>query len=330
MVSNVRSIAREAGVSPATVSRVLNNVPTVAEDLRERVLAVIERMNYLPNSNARSLSTSKQGVIGVILQDLRGEFFLELIKGLDTAAQKHGYHVLLSSTQGKPYEIESVVRKQYGKVDGFIVVVPATPPKLLVSVSQRVPTVWVNQTYTGQPASSIVTDNYGAAKKMTEHLLAQGRQKIAFISGPEYNFEARERKRGFIETMREYGHIPPLILDGDFTDECGFFYATAIAQQIQGIDAVFAANDNMALGCLFGLKNQGIQVPEQVMIGGFDDMHVARFVRPQLTTIRVDSGRLGEQAVDLLVQKMNDSTHEIADVVMPLELVVRQSTQVVK
>jgi LacI family transcriptional regulator len=329
MASNVRSIAREAGVSVATVSRVLNNVPTVAPELRERVQAVIERQSYLPNSNARSLSTSKQGVIGVIVQDLWGAFFLEMIKGLDAAAQRHGFHILLASTQDKPYEVEHVVRKQFGKVDGFIVAMPATPPKLLLSVSQRVPTVWVNQTYSSQPATSIVSDNYGAACAMTEHLLAQGRSKIAFIAGPEENYEARERKRGFLDTMARAGHSPAAIFEGDFFEECGFALAQRIAQDIEHIDAVFAANDNMALGCLLGLSNQGIRVPEQVIIGGFDDMRVARFVQPQLTSIRVDLGRLGEQAVDLLVKKIN-STEPVDNVVMPLELVVRQSTRLIK
>lgn len=328
MTYNVRSIAKEAGVSVSTVSRVINNVPTVAQELRERVQAVIDKKNYLPNSSARSLSIQKQEIIGVILPSLQGEFFPELIKGLDAVARQHHYHILLSSTHGKPNEADRIVRSLYGKVDGFIIVVPEVIGRLLKIVSQRVPTVWVNQALADGQATTVMTDNFNAACTMTEHLIAQGRRKLAFISGPEHNYEACERRRGFLHTLSQHQIEPILILKGDFTEESGFHAAQSILQGLPDVDAVFAANDLMALGCLFALRNADIGIPEQLLLAGFDDIPVARFVHPQLTTVRVQARHLGERAVELLMKKMNHQNTPIENEVISPQLVVRHSTSV--
>lgn len=328
MTSNVRSIAKEAGVSPATVSRVLNNVPTVDEALRARVQAVIDKQKYLPNSSARSLSTSKQEVIAVILPDMRGYFFPELIKGLDEAAQANGYHILLSSTRGVPDEGERIVRSMYGRVDGFVLVVPELVSELMQNLSDRVPTVWVNHLGQSGHQTTIMTDNYGAACTMTEHLYAQNRHQFAFIEGPENNYEAQERRRGFLSTIAKYGLAEPLMISGDFSEASGFDAAKKILKHKRRIDAVFAANDMMAMGCLFEFNSRGVRVPQDIILAGFDDIPVARFIWPPLTTIRVEPAELGRRAVELLLKKIDQkSSKSVCEIIEP-QLIARSSTQV--
>lgn len=328
MGHNVRSIAQAAGVSVATVSRVLNNSPAVSETLRERVLAVVEQKNYIPNAGARSLSTRRQEVIGVIFpQEMYSEFFPELIKGLEKAARQYGSNILLAGTDGKQKTVQKIARSLYGKVDGLIFAIPETDDNVLDRVTSRVPNVWVNHLKEDGSGMAIVTDNFHATHVMIDHLYEQGARHIAFINGPQEHYEARERQRGVIHALHRHGLEPAMLLPGDFTEQGGYLAGQTILRSGQTVDAIFAANDVMALGCAFAMNQAGLFAPKDFLLAGFDCIPLSGFVTPRLTSMKVDVRQMGERAIHLLMEKISGSIDGDYCESRHPELVIRESTQ---
>ena len=328
MGHNVRSIAQAAGVSVATVSRVLNNSPSVSEKLRERVLGIIEQKNYLPNAGARSLSTRRQEVIGVIFpQEMYSEFFPELIKGLEKAARHHGSNILLAGTDGKQKTVQKIARSLYGKVDGLIFAIPETDDNVLDRVTSHVPNVWVNHVKEDGSGIAIVTDNIRATRVMIDHLHAQGARKIAFINGPQEHYEARERQRGVVEALKRHGLEPAMLLPGDFTEQGGYLAGQQLLSSGREFDAIFAANDVMAIGCMYAMNQTGLYAPKDFLLAGFDCIPLSGYITPRLTSMRVNVRQMGERAVHLLVEKISGRLEgDLCESRHP-ELVVRESTQ---
>ena len=328
MGHNVRSIAQAAGVSVATVSRVLNNSPSVSEKLRERVLGIIEQKNYLPNAGARSLSTRRQEVIGVIFpQEMYSEFFPELIKGLEKAARHHGSNILLAGTDGKQKTVQKIARSLYGKVDGLIFAIPETDDNVLDRVTSHVPNVWVNHVKEDGSGIAIVTDNIRATRVMIDHLHAQGARKIAFINGPQEHYEARERQRGVVEALKRHGLEPAMLLPGDFTEQGGYLAGQQLLSSGCDFDAIFAANDVMAIGCMYAMNQAGLYAPKDFLLAGFDCIPLSGYITPRLTSMRVNVRQMGERAVHLLMEKISGRLEgDLCESRHP-ELVVRESTQ---
>ncbi len=328
MAHNVRSIAQAAGVSVATVSRVLNNSPSVSEALRERVLTVIEQKNYLPNAGARSLSTRRQEVIGVIFpQEMYSEFFPELTKGLEKGARQYGLNILLAGTDGKQKTVQQIARSLYGKVDGLVFAVPEIEDSVLDRVTSRVPNVWVNHVKEDGSGIAVVTDNIQATRVMIDHLYAQGARKIAFINGPLDHYEARERQRGVIEALNNHGLAPAMLLPGDFTEQGGYLAGQALLQSGCEVDAIFAANDVTAIGCMYAMNQAGLYAPKDFLLAGFDCIPLSGYITPRLTSMRVNVRQMGERAIQLLMQKISgDLEGDLCESRHP-ELVVRESTQ---
>lgn len=328
MGHNVRSIAQAAGVSVATVSRVLNNSPSVSEKLRERVLGIIEQKNYLPNAGARSLSTRRQEVIGVIFpQEMYSEFFPELIKGLEKAARHHGSNILLAGTDGKQKTVQKIARSLYGKVDGLIFAIPETDDNVLDRVTSHVPNVWVNHVKEDGSGIAIVTDNIRATRVMIDHLHAQGARKIAFINGPQEHYEARERQRGVVEALKRHGLEPAMLLPGDFTEQGGYLAGQQLLSSGCDFDAIFAANDVMAIGCMYAMNQAGLYASKDFLLAGFDCIPLSGYITPRLTSMRVNVRQMGERAVHLLMEKISGRLEgDLCESRHP-ELVVRESTQ---
>ncbi len=328
MANNVRSIAQAAGVSVATVSRVLNNSPSVSEALRERVLAIIEQKNYLPNAGARSLSTRRQEVIGVIFpQEMYSEFFPELIKGLEKEARQYGSNILLAGTDGKQKSVQKIARSLYGKVDGLIFAIPEIEDRVLDRIVSSVPNVWINHLKEDGSGIAIVTDNYKATGEMIDHLYAQGARKIAFINGPQEHYEARERLRGVVEALKRHDLSPAMLLPGDFTEQGGYLAGQEILRSGIEVDAIFAANDVMALGCMFAMNQAGLQAPKDFLIAGFDCIPLTGYVYPSITSMRVTVRNMGESAIHLLMKKMAGELDDNYVEYRCPELVIRESTQ---
>ena len=328
MAVTIKDVARAAGVSVASVSRALNGHENVTPETRERIESVARELRYMPHGAARSLITKRTQTIGAVLPDLYGEFFSELIRGMDVAAQRNRLHLLVSSTHGSASETARALRALQGRVDGLLVMSPYADADLLAdNLPAKLPAVLMNTRVSGAAYPSLIIDNYAGAYAMVRHLVERGYRRIALIAGPEQNFDAQERRRGYATALKQF--LPgadEIVLPGDFTEGAGYRAAQALQAGPDRPDAVFAANDTMALGCLFALNEAGVRVPQDIAVVGFDDIPIARYVTPALTTVRVRIAELGERATARLVGAIErpDSARPEAET-LGCDLVVRQS-----
>ena len=328
--ATIKDVARVAGVSVATVSRALNGAENVLPDTRRRILDVAQQLRYSPSGAARSLITRRTDTIGALLPDLHGEFFSELIRGIDQAARARGLHLLLSSSHDDASEVAAALRAMNGRVDGLIVMSPhADDDFLSQNLPPALPAVLLSSGMHAATQPVFAVDNFGGAREMTAHLVASGRRRIAFLGGPATNFEARERERGHRAGLPE--GVRPWLLEGDFS-EAGGQRAGAMLLGLPAAerpDAVFAANDIMAIGLLGALQAGGARVPDDIALAGFDDIPVARYVSPALTTMRVPIAAMGSQALDALADALEsgDTARNASGnaTVIPVQLVVRRS-----
>ena len=326
----IKDVAREASVSVATVSRALNGHDNVAEGVRKHVVEIASRLRYQPHAAARSLSSRSTQTIGVVLPDLYGEFFSELIRGIDAVARAHRKHLLVSSYHGHPEEQGEALRAMRGRVDGLLVLSPYAdrPGFLTDNLPTALPAVLINTQLADAAYPVLSIDNFGGATAMVRHLADAGHQRIAFICGPEDNFDASERLRGYRTALAQ--HLPgaeAIELPGDFDESSGYEAGKRIVASKQRPDAVFAANDMMALGCLYAFNEAGVKVPADIALAGFDDIPLARFVHPTLTTMRVSIAELGGQAMSRLLDAIDSDGARVApSAMLTPELIVRASS----
>ena len=329
MKVTIRDVAREAGVSVATVSRVLNDSGPVSELTRHRIREIATRLRYVPDSAARSLITRRSTTVGVLLPDLHGEFFSEVIRGIDQTAQRNGYHLLVSGSHNDKGEIEAALRAMRGRVDGLIVMSPDIDSAALVAnLPAGSPVVLLNCFVDGDAFDSLTIDNFGGADAMVRHLIAGGHRRIAFIKGAERNYDAAERLRGYRAALADAGiePEPALELAGDFTESGGHDAARRVAAMRDRPTAVFAANDSMAIGALAALRDAGVRVPDEMAVAGFDDIPIARYMSPPLTSVRVQISEMGERAVHMLLRAIEEKNqHEKQQETLPTTLVIRES-----
>ncbi|HLQ12455.1 MAG TPA: LacI family DNA-binding transcriptional regulator [Steroidobacteraceae bacterium] len=303
MAVTIKDVALRARVSIASVSRALHGTGVVTEKTRLRVERAAQQLRYTPHGVARSLITRRTNTIGVLLPDIYGEYFSELIRGIDRAARLRGLHLLVSSSHGDAEEASLALRAMSGRVDGVLIMSPYVDANLLdQALPATLPTVLMNTPADAEWAPAFLTDNFGGARAMVEHLRALGHQRIAHITGPESNFESGERLRGFRAALGRTLVAQSLVVPGNFTEESGYLAGRQIAAATPRPDAVFAGNDMMAIGCLFALTEAGVRVPQDIALAGFDDIPIARFVTPPLTTVRAQTTELGRQALEELVR----------------------------
>jgi LacI family transcriptional regulator len=318
-----------ADVSVATVSRVLNDSGPVSEEARQRIERVASRLRYAPNGAARSLITRRTHTIGVLLPDLYGEFFSEVIRGIDLVAQRSGYHMLVSSSHSEQQALEAALGAMRGRVDGLIVMSPDLDQRTLRSSLAACPAVvLLNCAARTADFDAIKIDNVGGAAAMTRHLLGMGHRRIAFISGAAGNVDAEERRRGYRSAMRaaKVERDPLMEIDGDFTESGGYRAAKALLGIEDRPTAIFAANDSMAIGALSALREAGVSVPEEIAVTGFDDIPIAQYTSPPLTSVHVPILDLGERATERLVDSLSTTRRRRRSCeTLATTLVVRQS-----
>jgi LacI family transcriptional regulator len=325
----IKDVARVAGVSVASVSRALNGHDSVTETTRKRIVDAAGELRYVPHAGARSMITRRTETVGVLLPDLHGEFFSELIRGIDSAARARGFHLLVSSSHGSASETAQALRTLQGRVDGLLVMSPHADAGMLAeNLPGTLPTVLMNTRVAEGSYAALSVDNYGGATAMMQHLVDAGHRRIAFISGPDNNFDAEERLRGYRDALaRLLPDAREMILPGDFSEASGYRAGLAICAGREPPQAILAANDMMALGCLFALTENGRGVPKDIALAGFDDIPIARYVTPTLTTVRVRIADLGRRAFERLVAVIDkDAGVTLAGELLDCELVVRQSS----
>jgi LacI family transcriptional regulator len=330
MVVTIRDVARVAGVSVATVSRALNDSGPVRPATRARIMRFAEELNYTPNMAARSLTTRRTGVVGVLLPDLFGEFFSELIRGLDETAQALGYHLFLSSSHDKAGEIRAALKGMRARVDGLILMVPAVPPEVVRALLPRgLPVVLLSSPVPAhQNCHSLTVDNAGGARAAVAHLVGHGHRRIGMLLGPAGNYDAEERQRGYRSALVETGLEvdPQLEVPGDFTGAAGYAGVLRLRALSAPPTAIFAANDALALGALSALRELRVPVPEAVAVAGFDNISSTQYSVPPLTTVEVSISELGARAVRRLVDALTSSREAVPESEgLPARVLVRRS-----
>jgi LacI family transcriptional regulator len=297
--ATIRDVARRAQLSVATVSRALNGFENVSEQARERITAAVAELGYVPHAGARSLSLARNNAIGVVLPDLHGEFFSEIVRGMDREASRRGYLLLLSTLHAGGEQAANALRAMRGRVDGLIVMAPhLSSEELSAALPRGLPSILINTREDTGEHPAIHLDNAAGVRAVVDHLASLGRTRLVHIAGPADNIDAQEREAAFLAAVAAHG-LDGRVVAGDFEMESG---EAAIRQLLAAgtqFDAVFAANDNMAIGALEALRAAGKAVPADAAVAGFDDIPLARHLG--ITTVRVRIAELGERALQRLV-----------------------------
>jgi len=325
----IRDVAREARVSVATVSRVFNGGGPVREETRLRIREIATALRYAPHGGARSLITRKTSAIGVLLPDLYGEFFSEVIRGIDLAARRSGYHLIVSSSHNDKTEIEGAMRAMRGRVDGVIIMSPDIDAQaLLANLPDSHPVVLLNCALRGAAFDSVNIDNTRGACAIVRHLISHGHKRIAIIAGAPRNVDGHERQLGYHAALRDASIDRDTLweIPGNFTEDSGFEAARRLLMLRSRPTAIFAANDSMAIGALSALREAGVHVPEEVAVVGFDDITIARHLNPPLTSVHVPIAELGERAMAKLTSALRDQDRHVRrQDLLETTLVIRSS-----
>lgn len=321
--ATIRDVARRAQLSVATVSRALNGFDNVSERAKEAVSEAVRALGYVPHAGARSLSLARTNAIGVVLPDLHGEFFSEIVRGMDREASRHGYLLLLSNLHGSPDQAAFALKAMHGRVDGLIVMAPhLNAEDLSAALPPGLPSILINTRDGSSSRAAIHLDNAAGARAVADHFKALGRKRVVHIAGPAGNIDADERTAAFRKACVDRD-LECEVLRGDFEEASGQHAVEQLLQRKHAFDALFAGNDNMAIGALQALSSAGIAVPDEVVVAGFDDIPLARHLG--LTTVRVRIAELGERALARLFASIARQDRAGDELHAP-ELVVRSTT----
>ena len=330
----IRDVARLAKVSTATVSFVSNGKGRVSEPLKRRVMDAMEALDYQPNQVARSLQASRTHTIGMVVPQLTNPFFAEIMRGVEDEARKRGYSVIFCNSDEDP-ELE---RRQLNtlfarRVDGVLLSSSNALPVEGGLVKRRFPLVFVDRTPPGFSGSAVISDNLGASREATRHLIKLGHTRIAIITGPLNLAICTERLEGFRQALQEANlPLPDKYLKcGNFTSESGYRNGCELMRLPEPPTAVFCCNNTMTLGLMRALGELNVPCPERVSVLGFDDFEWVASFRPQLTAVAQPTYEMGKLATEILVRKMQQKKGETEDseeqvIVLRNELRIRDST----
>ncbi|MCD9022160.1 LacI family DNA-binding transcriptional regulator [Cohnella silvisoli] len=326
MKVSIFDVAKKSGLSVVTVSRVLNNSTSVRNKNKEKVLQAMKELDYHPNASARSLARGKTGIIGLTLTTLHDSFFDAVVKEVNDRLAEHGYFLALSISTG--YE-DTFHRSlfQEDRVDGVILLSPINEDEYVMELKKKkIPFIMIDNQQRNPSVTSIIVDNFKGGYEATKHLIEIGHTDIAHIGGPDPFLSSRERERGYLFAMEEAGLTSHRIERGTFEIASGYRIAKQWIDSGTLPSAVFASDDYIALGFMDACKNEGIRIPQDISIVGFDDQILASEFRPRLTTVRQPADKIGSAGVELLLGVINDPAKRNVTLQMEPELIVREST----
>lgn len=332
MSLSLEQVAKRAGVSRSTVSRVINNDPNVREDTRQRVMAIVRDLNYHPNVVARGLAAGRTRVLGLVIPRTVSTLFTDpyfplLIQGVSAACNALDHSVMLWIAEPE-YERRTIRQVLHGGlIDGVIVASQVLDdPVVDALMKSDLPFILIGRHPDASNVSYVDADNRNGAREMVEYLLRLGYRRLATITGPKNTIVGMDRLDGYREALRGKGIVPDpdLMVEGDFSEMGGY---TATQQLLpHNPDAIFVASDTMATGALRALREANCHVPQQVALAGFDDMSFAAHTDPPLTTVRQAIQRAGQTAVETLVDLVTHPGSPARRIILPTELVIRAST----
>ncbi|MGB9678404.1 MAG: LacI family DNA-binding transcriptional regulator [Thermoanaerobacteraceae bacterium] len=325
-MATIKDVANLAGVAVSTASYALNNSPRISKETKDKVLAAAKKLNYQPNGIARDLKSSKTNTIGLILSDLSGPFYSELIKGIQDVTLANGYDLIaVSSLGGKDSTAIKFLKEK--RTDGIIILAHNIDNKLISNAARKdMPIVVLDRPFNSEYVLNIRADNEGGAYKAVNHLIELGYKEILYLSGPNNSFDNLKRFEGYKRALEEHGiqFNKQWIYQGNFTKDGGYHAAKLMLLQNDLPDAIFSANDEMAIGAIEAFNDAGVEVGKQVGIVGFDDIQLAKYIRPSLTTVKQPMSEMGVLAAQQIFRALNGnfSTNQI---LLQTELVVRES-----
>jgi LacI family transcriptional regulator len=329
-LATLKEVSELAGVSQATVSRVINGTNRVSHDKKLNVVKAINKLGYRPHSIVQALSCSRTASVGVIVPELGGPFYSTILDVIDTQLRQLGYHVIVSAgSNTEAGQKESVKFLLSRRVDALIVHAHQLSNDYLIELQQSgVPLVILNRVIPEMNTSCISIDNELGGKLVTEHLLEMGHENIVFITGPLDKPDARARLQGYRNALYEAGIAfdDALIGEGDFTEASGVREMRKILNRNCQFTAVFASNDYIALGASEVLIDKGYSIPDQVSLVGFDNINFARYMTPKLTSVHFPIEQMSMESVQLIIQKLNKNKCDVSFKLLP-SLVRRDSVK---
>lgn len=330
MSVTIKNVAKLAGVSIATVSRVMNGTKTVSPEVTKKVTDAIEKMGFIPNAAARSLVVKKSNMIGVVINDITNMYFGELVRGIENAANFFGYNIILcNSNDNEKQEIENLNLLKNKGVDGIIFTAHRHINKDVLKFveSCKFPVVSLNRRCKG--TISLRVDNYVESYEAVKYLVNLGHNNIGFVSGySDDDASGEERLEGYKKCLEDYSIVfkQNNVCQGDFTVKSGYAACEKILMYNESITALFCANDEMAFGAINCIIDKNLKVPEDISVMGFDDIKYASYFRPKLTTVHQPIYETGQKATKLIIQAINKGEKVEKDVILKGGVVVREST----
>lgn len=303
-MATIRDVSKRAGVSVATVSRVINKSGYVNVETEKKIRAAMTELNYRPSEIARSLAGKQTSTVALIVPDILNPFFPEIAKSMERAAIEHGYTLILCNSDdhgGRESNYFSILKQK--KIDGIVLASYSIQPEVLVELQKTIPVVVIDNRFEDKYAiPSLISQNKNGAVQAVRHLAQLGCKRIAHLCGPAGVVSAIDRRAGYEEECRRLGFFDPeLMIEGDYQLEGGYMAAKQLLAKRKDIDAIFAGNDLMAVGALKALYEEKLSVPEDVKLIGFDGVSLP-LVFPQLSTVAQPIAEMGRQAMDMLVR----------------------------
>jgi len=329
--SSIKDIARIAGVSPSTVSRALANSPRISEATRQRIQAIAQDLDYTPSLAARTLVTGASPVIGIVAPSLADPYIASVMRGVEEASQQHGYQRLVASSQGDAEQELEMVQMLSGHNVGGLIILSSRVAQGYASLLERLamPVIFVNSLHVGPQVYNVMTDNEYGGWLATNHLITQGHNRIAYLGGPALGRSQAARAAGYRRALEEAGFSfnPDCLLPGDGSIQAGrqalHWWLNRSAEERP--TAIFCYNDLSALGLLSEAYQQGVHVPQQLSVIGFDNLPITDVSIPPLTTVEQRAEELGRQAVASLLAALEGKP--VTDIILRGELIVRASVK---
>jgi len=332
----IQDVARTAGVSAMTVSRVINGEPNVRDTTREAVLAAIAQLNYAPNAAARSLAAGEATHIGLLYANPSAAYLSQFLIGALEAARRAGCHLIVESCESESADEQAEATRRFAttNVEGVILPPPLSESHAILAELDAVgiPVVTVAMGFPRAESLNVRIDDYAAAAEMTRHLLELGHREIGFIKGHPNHIASHERARGFADALQEYGLDPAEapIEQGYFTFRSGLVAAERLLARRSPPTAIFASNDDMAAAAVSVMHRRGLSVPGDVSVVGFDDTLIATTIWPELTTVKQPIAAMAEAALDILLANVRarraGTEPGSAEQVLGHEMIVRESS----
>jgi len=327
---DIREIARRARVSTATVSRAINRIPTVDPQLSKRVWKVVDELGYYPNTQARALVSGRSRIFGLIVSEITNPFFPEIVQTFENLAVESNYEILLTSTVHDPRRMELSVRRMIERrVDGVAILTFGMEDLLLEHLRfRKVPLVFVDVGPDTPHVANIRIDYQSGIRQAVQHLAALRHTRIAFVTGPLHLKSALARKSAFVQSMAEIGLPANLIVEGDHTLEGGMGALTKLIGRENSPTAIMCSNDMTAIGVIREAFDHDINIPSDLSVIGFDDIRLAQFTTPPLTTVQMSQAELARLAFRALMNEVSQVSpnHRMSEYRLITNLILRRST----